>query len=58
MSLGWGELLVILAIVLLIVGGKRLPGVGRALGEALREFRRATRHSHDDDDHHTQPPKE
>jgi sec-independent protein translocase protein TatA len=39
--LGFGELLVILAIVVLIVGARRLPEVGRAMGEAIREFQRA-----------------
>ena len=43
MNLGFGELLVILAIVLLIVGARRLPEIGRSLGEAVREFQRALR---------------
>ena len=56
MQLGFGELLVILAIVLLIVGSKRLPQLGRSLGEAIREFQQALRGS----DHHkeNQPKKE
>ena len=41
MNLGFGELLVILVIVLLIVGARRLPEIGRSLGEAVREFQRA-----------------
>jgi sec-independent protein translocase protein TatA len=43
MHMGWGELLVVLVIVLLVIGGRRLPQIGRALGEALREFQRALR---------------
>ena len=43
MHLGWGELLVVLIIVLLVVGAKRLPQIGRTLGEAIREFQRAVR---------------
>ena len=39
--LGFGELLVILGILLLFVGGKRLPQLGRSLGEAIREFQRS-----------------
>jgi sec-independent protein translocase protein TatA len=50
MNIGWGELLIILAIVLLVVGARRLPEIGRSLGHAVREFRRALRgNSHDDD---------
>ncbi len=41
MRLGWGELGVILAIVVLLVGAKRLPEVGRAMGDAIREFQKA-----------------
>ena len=32
------HLIVILAVVLLVLGPKRLPGAGRALGQGLREF--------------------
>ena len=41
MNLGFGELLIIFLIVLLIVGAKRLPDIGRSLGEAVREFQKA-----------------
>lgn len=43
MNIGWGELVVILIIVLLIVGPRRLPDIGRSLGEAVRQFQRALR---------------
>ena len=39
--LGLGELLVMLVIVLLFAGSKRLPALARSLGESVREFRRA-----------------
>ena len=39
--IGCGELLLILAIIVLIVGAKRLPDVARALGQSVREFQRA-----------------
>ncbi|RUM29244.1 MAG: twin-arginine translocase TatA/TatE family subunit [Aquifex sp.] len=35
------ELIVILAIVLLLFGAGRLPEAGRALGEGIRNFRKA-----------------
>ena len=40
-GLGMQELLVILAIVMLLFGGKKLPEVGRNLGKAIRGFRQA-----------------
>jgi TatA/E family protein of Tat protein translocase len=42
-GLGMGELLVILAVALLVLGPKRLPDVASGLGKAIREFRKATR---------------
>jgi len=41
-GLGAPELLVILIIVLILFGGKRLPEIGRALGKSIREFKGAT----------------
>jgi len=35
------EVVVILLVLLLLFGGKRLPEFGRALGEAIKEFKRA-----------------
>ena len=35
------EILVILFVILLLFGAKRLPDVGRALGEGIREFKKA-----------------
>jgi sec-independent protein translocase protein TatA len=39
--LGHQELLLIFLIVLLVFGGQRIPEVARALGKAVREFRKA-----------------
>jgi sec-independent protein translocase protein TatA len=50
MRVGWGELLVVAAIVLLLVGAKRLPELGRSVGEAIREFQRALRGDRGKDD--------
>lgn len=35
------EMLLILAIVFLLFGAKRLPGLGRAMGESLANFKKA-----------------
>jgi sec-independent protein translocase protein TatA len=37
-NLGFSELVVILIVALLVVGPKRLPELGRAMGEAVRAF--------------------
>lgn len=50
-GLGLPELAIILVIVLLVFGPKRLPGIGRQLGSGLREFKDSiTGGSKDDDD--------
>ena len=38
-SLGGWELIIILVVVLVIFGPKRLPEMGRSLGKAIREFK-------------------
>ena len=42
-NIGFNELLVILLIVLLLFGARRLPEVGKSLGKGIREFKKATR---------------
>jgi sec-independent protein translocase protein TatA len=39
MSFGPLELLIVLVIILLLFGGRRLPALGRQLGDGLREFK-------------------
>jgi TatA/E family protein of Tat protein translocase len=41
-SLGFSEVMMILIIGLVIFGPKKLPEIGRSLGNAIREFRRAS----------------
>ena len=40
-SLGWGEILLIAIVVLLLFGARRLPEIGKGLGEGIRSFRAA-----------------
>ena len=50
MRLGWMEILVLLAIVLLFFGPKRLPGLGSALGSAIRGFKKGISGAEDEED--------
>ena len=50
MDVGPAELLIVLAVVLLLFGSKRLPELARSMGEAAHEFRKALRHNDDEDD--------
>ena len=40
-GIGAGEFIVILVVGLIVFGPSKLPEIGRALGKALREFRKA-----------------
>ena len=44
------EILVIFLVVLLLFGGKKLPEFGRALGEGIREFKKAIQGKSDSDE--------
>lgn len=41
-NLGWTEILVILGIALIIFGPRKLPELGKSLGQSLAQFRRAS----------------
>jgi sec-independent protein translocase protein TatA len=51
-NIGPTELIIVLVIVLLIFGPKRLPGLGKQLGSGMREFKDSItgKGSKDDDD--------
>jgi sec-independent protein translocase protein TatA len=40
-NIGPMELIVVLAIALIVLGPKRLPGAGKSLGRGIREFKGA-----------------
>ncbi|HVT46120.1 MAG TPA: Sec-independent protein translocase protein TatB [Thermoanaerobaculia bacterium] len=41
-SIGFPELLLIFGVALIVFGPRRLPEIGKTVGKALGEFRRAT----------------
>jgi sec-independent protein translocase protein TatA len=51
--LGLPELLVILAIIVVIFGANRLPGLGRGIGDAIRGFKEGIKTDEDDKDDKT-----
>ncbi len=48
--LGSGELIVILCVVLLLFGGKKLPEFARSLGKGINEFKKAVQGDAVDED--------
>ena len=61
-DVGGGELLVILAAILVLFGGRGLPGIARKLGEITRDLQRASQDFKDqlltaDNPEHSLPAK-
>jgi sec-independent protein translocase protein TatA len=50
MRLSAPELVIILVIVLVLFGAKRLPGLASSVGTSIKEFRQATKDDEDEDD--------
>jgi len=51
-GIGIWELLILLLVLLLVFGPKRLPEMGRQLGKGMREFKDSVTGSGKDDDDH------
>jgi sec-independent protein translocase protein TatA len=54
-NIGPLELIIVLVIVLVIFGPKRLPGLGRSLGTGMREFKDSITGSSKDDEDKSEP---
>jgi len=47
-GLGWQELLIILVIALIIFGPRKLPEIGKSLGQAINGFKESTKKATDE----------
>jgi sec-independent protein translocase protein TatA len=54
-SIGWTGLIVILIVLLLIFGPKRLPEIGRSVGRGMREFKDSVSGNDDDEREEREP---
>ena len=52
-SLGWPEILLIALVVVLLFGARKLPEIGKGLGDGIRSFRSAMRGGDDQGKDHT-----
>ena len=48
-TIGAPELIIVLVVVLLVFGSKKVPELARSLGESMKEFRKGTRDAAEDD---------
>lgn len=63
LSMGGWQIVLILVVVLVLFGGKKMPELARGLGQSIKEFKKATREASDEinrvideDPHHRTPP--
>lgn len=47
-NIGVPELVIIVLVVIILFGAKRLPEIGNSLGKAIREFRKAGKEIQDE----------
>ena len=47
-SIGWGEILIVLAIILVVFGAAKLPTMAHSLGKSLTSFKKGLRETADD----------
>jgi len=48
-SIGTTELIIIAVVLLVIFGGKKLPELGKGIGDAIREFKKSTKNKDKED---------
>jgi len=56
-NIGTGEIILILLIILIFFGAKKIPELAQGLGKGLREFRKAARDMQDEVEKSDDPKK-
>jgi len=61
-NLGGGEIILILALILILFGARKLPELAKGLGQGIKEFKKATKEVTDEvqsamDEQPTPPPQ-
>lgn len=54
-TFGTNEILIIIILALLLFGGKKIPELMRGLGTGVKEFRKATQYSEEDQEKKQDP---
>lgn len=49
-ALGTTELIIILAVIILLFGARKLPELASSIGKSIQEFRKAAKEGHEDEE--------
>jgi sec-independent protein translocase protein TatA len=48
-KIGMGEILIVLVIVVLLFGGRKIPELMKGIGQGMKEFKKASKYDPDDE---------
>ena len=54
--MGLNEWLIVILVIILLFGARKLPELGKSLGEGIKEFRKSTRTLTEDDEKKPEEP--
>jgi sec-independent protein translocase protein TatA len=57
-NVGWSELLIVLVIVLVLFGAKRLPELAKSMGSSLNAFKKGMKNGFEPDEKEAKETKE
>lgn len=57
-NLGMTEIILILLVVVLLFGGRKIPELMKGIGQGMKEFKKASRLEDDDDKMKAEPKEE
>ncbi len=49
-NIGFGEIIVVLLVILILFGASKLPEIGKSLGKAIYEFKKAMKEAGGEED--------
>ena len=55
--IGTNEIIVVAIVIMVLFGAKRLPELGKSLGQGIKEFKKSTKGLTDDEDEKEEKPE-